>query len=124
MYGQVKATIISALFYFTSSHQADHPLDEQGIEQALGLQSSLSQKCADSDLVFQVRSERVFSFADTFFVKSEIIFASPLTRALQTCLVAMHNLIAVKKKISILPCSREKKNLGSVLLLNSCQVNR
>mmetsp|Transcript_21527 Transcript_21527/g.29576 ORF Transcript_21527/g.29576 Transcript_21527/m.29576 type:complete len:225 (+) Transcript_21527:2-676(+) len=79
--------------------QVDNPLDEMGVNQALRLQKKIAAGGPDSHE----------------FLQADILFASPLTRALETCLIATHQLIKEKQKVVyLLPACREKKNFGGV----------
>eukprot|EP00009_Paramoeba_aestuarina_P004780 CAMPEP_0201508488 /NCGR_PEP_ID=MMETSP0161_2-20130828/1848_1 /ASSEMBLY_ACC=CAM_ASM_000251 /TAXON_ID=180227 /ORGANISM="Neoparamoeba aestuarina, Strain SoJaBio B1-5/56/2" /LENGTH=568 /DNA_ID=CAMNT_0047903177 /DNA_START=53 /DNA_END=1756 /DNA_ORIENTATION=+ len=76
--------------------QVDHPLDQTGVNQALGLQKKILDGGPDADELLSV----------------EGIISSPLTRAFQTCMIAAHPVTKTGKTIFLQPSCREKRNLG------------
>eukprot|EP00300_Choanocystis_sp_HF-7_P027254 c32335_g1_i1.p1 GENE.c32335_g1_i1~~c32335_g1_i1.p1 ORF type:complete len:399 (-),score=102.48 c32335_g1_i1:32-1198(-) len=78
---------------------SDHPLNAEGVEQALTLQ----EKTTRSDLNDLERG----------FVSAPAVFTSPLARALQTCIVGCY--VPIKNlggEVFLLPALRERKNVG------------
>ena len=55
------------------------------------------------------------ALAQTFF-KTRVIWSSPLTRALQTCLIGLDPLLEQQQggdnRVFLKPCAREKHNVG------------
>eukprot|EP00966_Prymnesium_polylepis_P231792 5362487-Prymnesium_polylepis.2 len=76
----------------------DHPLNQQGRTQAEGLQASLSAGGSDADAL----------------MASELVMCSPLTRAVQTCLIGLAPMLTQRPDVPLLlnPNLREKRNFG------------
>ena len=90
--------------------QVDHPLNVLGREQAEGLAQKLAQAAsapaADSEATL-LRD----------LCGAKLILCSPLTRALQTCLIALGhacNLRSPGRRVRLAPNAREKRNHGAV----------
>jgi len=78
----------------------DHPLNQQGRTQAEGLQASLSAGGSDADAL----------------MASELVMCSPLTRAVQTCLIGLAPMLTQRPDVPLLlnPNLREKRNFGGM----------
>mmetsp|Transcript_6825 Transcript_6825/g.15324 ORF Transcript_6825/g.15324 Transcript_6825/m.15324 type:complete len:230 (+) Transcript_6825:666-1355(+) len=78
----------------------DHPLNEAGRSQAEGLQSRLSSGGAAAEEM----------------AGAELIMCSPLTRALQTCLIGLQPILVpadgIGRGVLLNPNLREKRNFG------------
>eukprot|EP01066_Platyproteum_vivax_P006476 Platyproteum_vivax@DN2269_c0_g1_i1.p1 len=88
----------------------DHPLSHEGFAQAQKLSSKIEEV---------LKGERTPSSTTAIlekeFIDSELVFCSPLARAVQTGIVALHNLPQVKNEgIQLLSDAREIKNAGSL----------
>ena len=81
----------------------DHPLNDEGRKQAEGLRARLVSAqhggCAA---------------VESAVLKAERVVCSPLTRAVQTCLIGMDPLLSAMAtpSVALLPNLREKRNLG------------
>lgn len=77
--------------------EVDHPLNETGRRQAEGLAAHLVAGGGDAAEV----------------MKAQLVVCSPLTRAIQTCLVALGPLLASgAHRVQLNPNAREKRNFG------------
>ena len=82
----------------------DHPLNENGRTQAEGLAERIAQGGADADE----------------FLRAQLVVCSPLTRAIQTCLVGVAPLLGThgaggggpRGHVLLNPNAREKRNFG------------
>eukprot|EP00298_Acanthocystis_sp_HF-20_P015701 c21231_g3_i2.p1 GENE.c21231_g3_i2~~c21231_g3_i2.p1 ORF type:complete len:411 (+),score=168.36 c21231_g3_i2:49-1233(+) len=80
--------------------ETDHALDDEGVNQALGLEEKLSNPSTQ------------FTKEENDFLSADIIFSSPLTRAAQTALIGLNPILQKKKIIHLKPNLREKRNFG------------
>eukprot|EP01094_Clydonella_sp_ATCC50884_P004490 TRINITY_DN1351_c0_g1_i1.p1 TRINITY_DN1351_c0_g1~~TRINITY_DN1351_c0_g1_i1.p1 ORF type:complete len:537 (+),score=217.45 TRINITY_DN1351_c0_g1_i1:55-1611(+) len=91
----------------------DHPLDERGIAQAQGLNSRWTAKAASPSSTassYESDESRI-----QCFLQAEQIYASPLTRALQTALVVLReHRCLTQHGIALLPSCREIKGIGGL----------
>mmetsp|Transcript_6410 Transcript_6410/g.18155 ORF Transcript_6410/g.18155 Transcript_6410/m.18155 type:complete len:589 (+) Transcript_6410:225-1991(+) len=83
--------------------QVDHPLDEAGVKQALNLARQIeeAQKKGSSELTLM-----------SLLMAPDTVYASPLTRALETCVIGMAPVLRNMKTLKLLRSAREKKNAG------------
>jgi len=103
----------------TMLRHTDHGLNQTGLMQALALQHKI-KLASDADSVMKMKmvapTVRHSKFLSAF-LNSESLFSSPLTRALQTAIVALaHHPHATRCKnpnvLTLLAAAREKRNLG------------
>jgi len=90
--------------------QVDHPLNMLGREQAEGLAQKLAQAASAPAADSEAAMLRDLCGA-------KLILCSPLTRALQTCLIALGhacNLRSPGRYVHLAPNAREKRNHGAV----------
>lgn len=90
--------------------QVDHPLNMLGREQAEGLAQKLAQAASAPAADSEAAMLRDLCGA-------KLILCSPLTRALQTCLIALGhacNLRSPGRHVHLAPNAREKRNHGAV----------
>jgi len=78
----------------------DHPLSELGMEQAEALSSRIKQ-CGNSNPIF----------------KPDVIYVSPLTRAVQTAVISLQEVFRQpknRKEVVLMASAREKQNFGGL----------
>eukprot|EP00013_Stygamoeba_regulata_P027698 CAMPEP_0177658384 /NCGR_PEP_ID=MMETSP0447-20121125/16772_1 /TAXON_ID=0 /ORGANISM="Stygamoeba regulata, Strain BSH-02190019" /LENGTH=557 /DNA_ID=CAMNT_0019162967 /DNA_START=76 /DNA_END=1749 /DNA_ORIENTATION=+ len=89
----------------TMSTMTDHPLNEVGIQQAKTLQEKVAQCIREPSQYGENSSERLF-------IDATQAFCSPLTRAIETCLIGTAPVLAKLGKLTLLANAREKRNFG------------
>eukprot|EP00996_Jenningsia_fusiforme_P000224 NODE_1180_length_1659_cov_31.291925_g1047_i0.p1 GENE.NODE_1180_length_1659_cov_31.291925_g1047_i0~~NODE_1180_length_1659_cov_31.291925_g1047_i0.p1 ORF type:complete len:497 (+),score=80.10 NODE_1180_length_1659_cov_31.291925_g1047_i0:103-1593(+) len=88
--------------------QTDHPLNRQGYQQADDLRKRVTEALASTDL-----PEDDYEASAIAALRSvELVCSSPLTRAVETALVAMYPLLMRTRYLQLLPNARERRNLG------------
>lgn len=96
---------------FKMVRQHDHPINEQGYRQAHALQVGLIH-AVEEDKVRPNDPSKPRSLMQTL-LRAEALWASPLTRAVQTALVALEPLLRMPgKQLELKIYAREKKNWG------------
>jgi len=83
----------------------DNPLSEDGIQQVFDLKKKL-EAC--------LKKLETASASEKGFFEASAMWASPLTRALQTCLLGCTPANKRIGKIRLMPNAREKRNLGGL----------
>lgn len=82
----------------------DHALNHEGIEQAESLNA----------LYRAARENGSSNSLEQQFFNADQVFSSPLTRALQTCLLGLETHPAMAKGVTLLASAREKKGQGGL----------
>jgi len=94
---------IGAMLHF------DHGLNKDGVEQAQALNKAWKAEQAKFD-----SSSASNSYVTRFLSPNARVFASPLTRASETALLALHGHPAIKNSLRLLWTIRETKGLGGL----------
>jgi len=89
----------------TMIESRDNPLSEDGIQQVFDLKKKL-EAC--------LKKLETASASEKGFFEASAMWASPLTRALQTCLLGCTPANKRIGKIRLMPNAREKRNLGGL----------
>lgn len=92
----------------------DHALNKVGINQACTLNTSWGEEKKKHDSKEHNSSNNPGTLV-TQFLEADQVFTSPLTRALQTCLLALENHPCVASNgVTLLPSVRERKGRGGL----------
>eukprot|EP00299_Pterocystis_sp_00344_P011212 c5188_g1_i1.p1 GENE.c5188_g1_i1~~c5188_g1_i1.p1 ORF type:complete len:632 (+),score=159.57 c5188_g1_i1:25-1920(+) len=84
----------------------DHPLNERGVAQAEQLQQTVLRE------QFYTNSGQLKDPLIEDFINAEVVFSSPLTRAIQTALISTTPILHKLERLVLMPNAREKRNLG------------
>ena len=94
--------------------QLNHPLSKAGIEQSFLFNTELrvqTEREETKDFV-QATGEATAGGRLAQFAAAAAVFASPLTRATQTCVLSLQGHPALKRGLTLLAAARETKNFG------------
>lgn len=92
--------------------QVDHPLNAKGRQQAEGLAASLA---AASSSRLELVSDEACALRE--LCAAPLVLCSPLTRALQTCLIGLGAACGLReaaRRVRLVPAARERRNHGAV----------
>lgn len=101
--------------------QVDHPLSEEGRRQAEALAATLEAAMSGSAASGDDRVAAVEADSLRELCEANAILSSPLTRALQTCVISLRAALQTRPRvIKLVPNARERRNHGSVDSIGCC----